>query len=75
MALSKKGRSFLYFIIFICFTAIYGAIIALINNLFRTNGIDKAYIMPLLIASTIYVYWKAWQCLCRKLDKIALDKD
>lgn len=75
MAISKKGKALLDFIIFICFTAFYGAIIVLINNLFRTNGIDKAYIMPLLIASTIYVYWKAWQWLCRKLDLIASDKD
>lgn len=75
MALSKKGRGFLYLIIYICFTVAYGAIIALINNLFRTNGIDKAYIMPLLIVLTIYVYWKAWKYLCSKFDKITLDKD
>lgn len=75
MAISKKGEALLSFIIFICFTAVYGAIIALINNLFRANGIDKAYTLPLLIFSTVYVYWKAWKWLCRKLDKIALDKD
>lgn len=68
MAISKKGKALLNFLIFICFTAVYGAIIALINNAFRRNGIDNSYIMPLLIASTIYVYWKAWQWLCRKLD-------
>ncbi len=55
--------------------AIYGAIIALINNLFRNYGIEQAYVRPLLIFSTIYVYWKAWQWLCRKLDIIALNKD
>ncbi|WP_290460557.1 hypothetical protein [Bacteroides caecimuris] len=75
MMKSKKGKAVLNLIIFSCFTVVYGAIVALINNLFRINGIDKAYIMPLLIASTIYVYWKSWQWLCRKLDLIASDKD
>ncbi len=75
MALSKKGKALLDFVIFICFTAIYGAFIALINNLLRAHGIERTYAMPLLIASTVYVYWKAWQWLCRKLDIIALDKD
>ncbi len=75
MALSKKGKALLNIVIFICFTSLYGAIIALINNLFRTNGIDKAYIMPLLIFSMVYVYWKAWQWLCQKLDKINLTED
>lgn len=73
MAISKKGKVLINFIIFICFTALYGAIVALINNLLRTHGVEKAYIMPLLIASTVYVYWKAWQWLCRKLD--ILDKE
>lgn len=68
MAISKKGKALLNFVIFICFTAVYGAIIALINNALRANGIDKSYTTPLLIASTIYVYWKAWQWLCRKLE-------
>ncbi len=75
MAISKKGKALLNFIIFICFTAVYGAIIALINNWFRTHGIEKAYITPLLIFSTVFVYLKAWQWLCRKLDISALDKN
>lgn len=75
MTLTKKGKAILNFLVFICFTAVYGAVIALINNLFRTYGIEKAYIMPLLIFSTIYVYWKTWKWLCRKLDIISLDKD
>ena len=75
MPLSKKGRGFLNLIIFICFTAVYGAVIALVNNLFRTLGVEKTYTLPLLIFSLVYVYWKAWQWLCRKLDEIASDKD
>lgn len=71
----KKSKALLYFIIFLCFTAVYGAIIALINKALRANGVDKSYTMPLLIASTIYVYWKARQWFCRKLDLIALNKD
>lgn len=75
MALSKKSKAFLNLMIFICFTAVYGAIIALINSFFRSHGIEKAHIMPLIIFSTVYVYWKAWQWLCRKLDGIGSDKD
>lgn len=71
MALSKNRKSILYLIIFVCFTALYGAIVAIINNLLRTHGIEKGYSIPLLIFSTVYVYWKAWQLLCRKLDKIS----
>ena len=75
MALSKKGKALLNFLVFIGFTAVYGAVIALVNNRLRAYGIDKAYVMPLLIASTIYVYWKAWQWLCRKLDLLEQNKD
>lgn len=74
MANSKTGKALLNLVIFIGFTAVYGAIIALINNMFRSYGIEKAYILPLLISSTIYVYYKAWKWLCRKLDKIASEK-
>lgn len=75
MALSKKGKALLNLVVFICFTAVYGAAIALLNKLFRTYGFEKAYVMPLLIASTIYVYWKAWQWLCLKLDIISKTND
>lgn len=67
--MAKNKKAILYFLVFIGFTGLYGAFIAFVNHMFRYYGVDKAYVMPLLIFSTIYVYLKAWQWLCRKLDE------
>lgn len=53
----------------VCVVA-YGAVISLINHLLRVYGYDSKYITMVLVASTIYVYYKLWKWLCRRLDLI-----
>lgn len=60
----------LTFVLFLITVAAYGAVIALVNNLLRTYGYESKYTTSILVASTIYVYYKCWKWLCRKLNLI-----
>lgn len=61
MALSKKEKSALNLMIFICFTAVYGAIIALLNNMFRTRYRQGIY----------YAFAHSLHCVCL-LESLAM---
>lgn len=60
----------LTFGLFLVCVAAYGAIISLVNHWLRAYGYDSKYITAILIGSTIYVYYKFWKWLCRKLNLI-----
>lgn len=58
------------FVLFLVFVAVYGAIVALANQMLRSHGYASVSSSTILIASTIYVLYLAWKWLCRKLDLI-----
>lgn len=62
------------FIGFLIFISVFGGIIALIHRLLRDNSIDSPYTIVILIAITIFIYYKAWKWICRKIDLFASKK-
>lgn len=56
------------FALFLILVVIYGACVALANNMLRKCGYDSKVTFVLLVGSTIYVYYNLWKWLCRKLD-------
>lgn len=69
---TKTKRVVKNFIVFLIGVALFGAIVALTNQWFRSQGYNSTYMTAILIGCTSYVYYKAWLWLCRKLD--ILDK-
>lgn len=67
-----RALNFIYFLIFI---GVFSGIIALINQLLRKNGLDSPYTTIILAAITIFVYYKAWRWICRKLDIFTSKRD
>lgn len=58
------------FMLYLAMIAFYGALIAMCNHWFRINGLPVKVFTPLLIASAVYVYYKLWRRLCRRLNSI-----
>ena len=68
-------KTILTFGIFLLCVAAYGGFISLTNHFLRSFGYDSKYTTAVLVASTIYVYYRCWKWLCRKLDKIADERN
>lgn len=56
--------------LFLIYVAAYGGAVSFINHLLRVNGYGSEYATSILIASAVFVYYKCWRWLCRKLDLI-----
>lgn len=69
----KVIKSIKIFIAFLIGVAIFGALVALANQWFRSQGYNSKYMTTILIGCTCYVYYRAWLWLCLKLD--ILEKD
>lgn len=67
----SKSRAIVYFLGFLIFVGVFSGIIALIHQLLRKNGVDSPQITAILAAVTIFVYYKSWRWMCRKLDLFA----
>ena len=65
---TSKSKAVIYFLEFLLFVGAFGGIIALINMLLRKYGLESPYTKAFLIAVVIFVYYKAWKWMCRKLD-------
>lgn len=72
--MKKRTSIGLTFGVFLLMVALWGAIIALANHALRAYELNPKATSPLLIAGTIYVYYKMWQWLCRRLDAIKDDR-
>ena len=68
--MDKKKKIFLIMGLYMLTVAAYGAFIAIASKLLRDNGLDSNYTRVILIASTVYVYYRLWKLLCRRLDRI-----
>lgn len=67
----SKSRAIVYFLGFLIFVGVFSGIIAIIHQLLRKNGVDSPHITAILAAVTIFVYYKSWRWMCRKLDLFA----
>lgn len=63
-------KAILTFGLFLIYVAAYGGLISLLNHLLRTFGYSSHNTTAVLVASTIFVYYKCWIWLCRKLNLI-----
>jgi hypothetical protein len=64
----RTKRAFKAFVSFLVMIGIYGALIAICNHWLSLNGWSTKVLLPLLIMSGIYVNYKLWLRLCRRLD-------
>lgn len=57
------------FLLFLIAVAVYGGIVASVNHWYRSvaEHPSKSFTV-ILIGCTVYVYYRAWLWLCRKLD-------
>lgn len=69
---TKTKRTVKNFIVLLIGVALFGAIVALTNQWFRSQGYNSTYMTAILTGCTSYGYYRAWLWLCRKLD--LLDK-
>lgn len=69
----KVKKSIKIFMSLLIGVSIFGALVALANQWFRSQGYNSKYMTTILIGCTCYVYYRAWLWLCRKLD--ILEKD
>lgn len=63
-------KTIITFGLFLLYVAAYGAVVSLFNHLLRAYGYDSKFATSVLIASTIYVYYRCWKWMCRKLNLI-----
>lgn len=66
-------KTIITFGLFLIYVAAYGGLISLINHLLRTYGYSSHNTTAVLVASTIFVYYKCWIWLCRKLNLIEVE--
>lgn len=63
-------KTIITFGLFLIYVAAYGGLVSLINHVLRTYGYSSHNTTAVLVASTIFVYYKCWIWLCRKLNLI-----
>lgn len=73
MKLSTK-KSIKVFLLFLVAVAVYGGLVALANHWYRSSGHTSRSFTVILIGCTVYVYYRAWRWLCRKLDLLESGK-
>lgn len=56
------------FTISLVIIGLYDGLIALCNHWLRLNGWNTKVFLPLLLMSVIYVNYKLWRRLCRRLN-------
>lgn len=65
---TKTKKVLSLFMLYLIMIAFYGALIAVLNHWFRIKGLPVKVLTPLIIASAVYVYYKLWRRLCRRLN-------
>lgn len=65
---TKAKKALFEFMLYLIMITFYGTLIALCNHWFRINELPVKVLTPLLIASTVYVYYRLWRRLCRRLN-------
>lgn len=58
------------FLLFLLIVAIFGAVVALCNQWLREAGDNGKFWKLMLLALYVFVNYKAWRWLCRKLDNL-----
>lgn len=66
---AKTKKALSEFMLYLIMVVFYGVLIALCNHWFRINGLPVKGLTALLIASTVYVYYRLWRRLCRRLNQ------
>lgn len=68
MTKKSKLKAIIYFLEFLLFVGLFGGVISFINHLLRKNGLASTYTTAILAAILLFVYYKAWRWMCRKLN-------